>query len=212
MPRLRHLTLPLCGFAVAACLTTTALAGGKKPKAPPTPWGLWKPLVQPGAKWMLYARNASNEPTVTVETYDVRKVGEASVARLRWSLAEKGKKAEELAAGGPIEQVAVTDKGAYVLAKDESDTKIIEALKKPPTYGDPPAAIDSTKHNDGKNIEHRTTKLGRMVCIGYGPAKGAGECENICHGAYCLSPEKGIVALEGTYGPGDEEYAQRGLD
>src|SRR5262245_4709583 len=90
----------LVGVALAVSSVSADPAKPKPPKkakattksGPTPPKGFWKVLVQPKAKWTVAffggekpidASDYHPEP-ITIETYDVRKVGTADVARLRW--------------------------------------------------------------------------------------------------------------------------------
>jgi hypothetical protein len=117
------------GLVAVFLLGMPAEADKKKPAK-----GFWKILVRPGAKWVLNNRideqmGRQSGSSITVETYDVRKVGDADVARLRWSM---GDDTEALKAthAGPITQVAVTSAGLYLLWASMDDKAVAEALKK----------------------------------------------------------------------------------
>src|SRR5690349_7548565 len=71
--------------------------------------GFWKILVKPGARWVLRETIGDKPSTITIETYDVRKVAGADVARLRWTL-QAGKDKQDVgdSASGKYTEVAVT--------------------------------------------------------------------------------------------------------
>src|SRR4051794_34758076 len=81
---------PRCLHAVVIAGVLLALPLPATSKAQPR---FWAPLVAKDARWVL--RNTINPqsgPTeVIVETYDVRTVGDAQVARLRWRYRMGGK-------------------------------------------------------------------------------------------------------------------------
>jgi hypothetical protein len=195
-------------WMIVVCLVCSlAHADDKKP---PTPKGFWKVLVKPGAKWVLRDTIAAEEEkkniiTITVETYDVRKVGSADVARLRWTLrGNKEKRDVGDSDSGKYTQVAVTDGGLYILSADMDDAQIVEALKKKPSRSDPPKSYDGTKKNEGRYL----TFDGDAACMGQGPLPDAGDCPDTCDGRVCISPTKGVTELSGTFSPGVTIFMQ----
>ena len=173
-----------------------AATGSAEPKKPGK--GFWKVLVKKGAKWKLHDKvsEAGKPATLTIETYDVRKVGNADVARLRWTLDDGTAHAIEPAA--PLSQVAVTDAGIYLLWASMDDAKVAAALEKKPSRSDPPKAYEGTKLNEGRYLHIRDG----LVCMGQGPTPDAGDCPDTCDGWVCISATKGIVEVSGTWAPG----------
>lgn len=161
--------------------------------------GFWKVLVTPKAHWVL--RDSSNaKSTITVETYDVRKVGEADVARLRWTYHNEANATEDISGGeGKFSQVAVTAAGLYLLDKADDDAKIAKVIAGKPSRSDPPKPYDGTKLNHGRYLHIRDDQ----VCMGTGPEPGAGDCPDTCDGAVCITTA-GIASLYGTYAPDGE--------
>ena len=163
--------------------------------------GFWKVLVKPNAKWVLRetageAAGKNNANTITVETYDVRKVAGADVARLRWTL----NGGEDMSGiGGQYTQLGVTSAGLYILTAEMDDAKIATRLKDKPSRSDPPKAYMGTKQNHGRYL--RVEDNGN-VCMGEGAEPGAGACEDVCEGYLCISPTDGIVGLFGNWAPG----------
>ncbi len=194
------------GCVVAVLCAAVAVAGADKGPAPAK--GFWKVLVQPGARWVLapHAEERGNTPSekITIETYDVRRVGDGDVARLRWTAVD-GKDAQPYNDGADnlITQVAVTEKGLYLLRADMDDAAVTEALAKAPARSDPPKAYKGTKRNQGRYL--RVAELG-IVCMGWSHVEGDGECEERCEGEVCIAPTDGIVSLDGTYVPQDSYY------
>jgi len=190
---MRNIVLP-CLVLGALCLPAVA-------KEPAAPKGFWKVLVKPNAKWVLHDTIGDDKKaTVTVETYDVRKVGGADVARLRWTMTSgDGKFKEDAALGGSLTptQVAVTAKGIYLLDASMDDAKIQKALKGKPSRSDPPKSYKGTKKNDGRFLRVD----GDVVCMGEEPLPGAGDCEDICEGEVCYSATEGVISLSGTIAP-----------
>jgi hypothetical protein len=164
--------------------------------------GFWRILVKPNAKWVLKQKNADKNPnTITVETYDVRKVGKADVARLRWTYNGEGGKQDLSGQPGKLDQVAVTDAGLYLLTADMDDKKIAKALEGKPSRSDPPKPYKGTTENQGRYLNVN----GGSVCIGEGPLPGAGDCEDVCFAELCMS-DQGIDILQGRWAPNFEIY------
>ncbi len=175
--------------------------------------GIWKSLVKPNAKWTLQATTGDKTKKIVVETYDVRKVGAADVARLRWTLVGKTEKSDiGDSDSGKYTQVAVTDAGLYILSSDMDDAAITEALKKKPSRSDPPKAYEGTKTNKGRFLHLRAINGTDVVCAGVGPMPGAGECEDMCEGEMCVAADKGVVTLNGMWAPENDMFSQKGFE
>jgi hypothetical protein len=145
-------------------------------------------------KWVLHETTSDGTlTTLTIETYDVRKVGKADVARLRWKVDDK-----EIEPTAPLSQVAVTDAGLYLLWAAQDDAKVGDALKKSPSRSDPPKPYDGTKLNEGRYLHLRDG----LVCLGQGPRPGDGDCPDTCDGWVCISATDGIVEVAGNWSPG----------
>jgi hypothetical protein len=190
-------------------LTGLSTAGPAKPARPAK--GFWKILVKPGARWVLapHGEEGADVPTskIAIETYDVRAIGDGTVARLRWTeLDGEDTRPYDDGADDLITQVAVTDKGLYLLRADMDDHAVAEALKKPPSRSDPPKPYKGTKLNRGRYL--RVAELG-VVCMGWHHVEGDGACDERCEGEVCLSATDGIVSLDGTYVPQDSYYLSK---
>jgi hypothetical protein len=192
------------GGLLVAALVLPAVAKD----TPSTNKGFWKVLVKPKAKWVLHQTIGDDKKaTVTVETYDVRTIDGADVARLRWTVVSgDGKYKEDAATGGSQTptQVAVTAKGAYFLTADMDDAKVSKALKGKPSRSDPPKAYKGTKKNSGRYL----TVSGDVVCMGEEPLPGAGDCEDVCEGEVCYSATDGVISMHGTLAPNHDEWAR----
>jgi hypothetical protein len=191
-------------------LQPAAHADGKAAKRKKPAAGFWKALVKPGAKWVLrdtIAEDKAKASTITVETYDVRKVAGADVARLRWTL-RSGSHTEDIGAPemGRYTELAVTKAGLYLLSADMDDAKVAEALARKPSRSDPPKAYAGSKRNQGRFLVIMDETL---VCMGEGPLPGDGECADTCEGQVCISSTAGVVELSGTWAPGVTIFAQR---
>ena len=167
--------------------------------------GVWKSLVQPNQKWLLYSNDVEKghkRSFISAETYDVRKVGTAGVARVRWQL-HAGADVTDYgdSDSGRYTQLAVTDAGVYILSEDMNDAAILEALKKKPSRSDPPKAYKGTKQNEGRYLDISNTPSGPIVCMGQGPKPGDGDCEDTCDGWVCVSPTMGFVELALNFAP-----------
>lgn len=162
--------------------------------------GFWKVLVTPKATWVLHDTVVDKSATVTIETYDVRKIGDADVARVRWTHRWSGGQSD-IGGGGKFTQVAVTSAGLYLLDKDMDDAAVAKALAGKPSRSDPPKAYAGTKLNHGRYL---TVDEG-TVCMGTGPEPGAGDCPDTCDGSVCMTAA-GIVSLDGTYAPNESIF------
>lgn len=194
------------GVSFVALAVTLTSAVADKAGAPAK--GFWKILVQPGAKWVLepHGEDGGNVPTskITIETYDVRKVGNTDVARLRWTEVDgQDTRPYNDGADDLITQVAVSEKGLYLLRADTDDAGVAKALEKAPSRSDPPKPYKGTKRNKGRYL--RIAELG-IVCMGWSHVEGDGECEERCEGEICISATDGIVSADGTYVPQDSYY------
>ncbi|MBL9016001.1 MAG: hypothetical protein JNL83_17570 [Myxococcales bacterium] len=169
----------------------------------------WKILVKPNAKWVLANTTKNDKSTVTIETYDVRRVGDADVARLRvthrWGTGKDDAADNSGASGLPV-QVAVTAKGLYFLNDTKDDAKILAVIAGKPTRSSPPKAYKATKTNKGRYLRID----GDTVCMGEEPLEDAGECADICEGEVCISATDGVVSLHGTMSPNHDDFAQKG--
>jgi hypothetical protein len=188
-------------------MSSSANAEKKKPKS--IGKGFWSVLVKPGAKWVLNETIGEKSASITVETYDVRRVGGADVARLRWTLTQ-GKTKRDIgdSASGKYTELAVTPAGLYILSADMDDAKVALALKKKPSRSDPPKAYQGTKQNQGRYLT--LDPDAGTVCMGEGPEPGAGECPDTCDATLCISATAGIVSLMGNWAPGVSIFEQAG--
>jgi hypothetical protein len=175
--------------------------------------GFWKVLVTANAKWELVDTIADDKKKagkIVVETYDVRKVGGADVARLRWKAFDSTGAAEDFSCSGCYTQVAVTSAGMFIVSDAKDDKQIEASLKKDkPSRSDPPKAYKGTKQNDGRYLAVREGSP-LLVCYGEGPLPDAGECADVCFAEICVSAEKGVVSIEGTWAPNYSIYEQAG--
>lgn len=198
----------------AAAVVVLALAlvhGGAdaKPKKKPSK-DFWKVLVKPGAKWKL-DNTTIDDPkyknSILVETYDVRKVGDADVARIRWTHVQAdGSKVDigDTANGKPT-QVAVTDKGLFLLNATNDDAKVAERLKEKPSRSTPPKAYEGNKKNGGRYL---SISDDGVVCMGEAP-RSPDQCEDTCDGWVCISETDGVTEVSGTMAPNLDHFASK---
>jgi hypothetical protein len=162
--------------------------------------GFWKVLVKPGAKWVLHD-NLGHGGDLTIETYDVRTIGKAQVARLRWTLGDDAEALKYTHAPG-LTQLAVSDEGLYMMWAAWDDAKVAEALKKKPSRSDPPKPYKATQLNEGRSLSID----GDVVCMGYSPASGC-ESEGCDGGEVCVDSD-GFTLISNVYAPGGGEYVR----
>lgn len=164
----------------------------------------WRILVKPGGKWILYLAQKDKldeELALTINTYDVRKVAGADVARLRGAINTPQPDDFDLQ---PFSQVAVTAAGIYLLRANMNDAMIAEALKHEPSFPDPPKAAHKT---DGVKDEFVELHDNAIVCVGFrGPPHA---CIDYCSAEMCVSATEGIVRLSGAWAPFDHQFAQK---
>ncbi len=196
---------------VVIALGTADAKPKKSAKHEPAPGkGFWRVLVQKGAKWTLRMEAEGDMSSdyhpqpITIETYDVRRVGDADVARLRWRQGDGDDSPLAGTHAPPLDQFAVTAQGLYLLSADMDDAKIAAALKGKPARSDPPKPYKGTKLNEGRFLEIRDG----LVCMGQGPTPDDPPCDDVCEGAVCISATDGIVRLEGNWAPQMFDYAQ----
>lgn len=183
-------------FVIA--MSGIASGGGKKPGK-----DFWNILVTPKAKWVLHDPNAGTDAlrksaVVTVESYDVRTVGKAKVARLRWT--HEDSEGHSTFGGGQLQptQVAVTRDGLYLLDEAMDDAAVAVALEKKPARSSPPVAYKGTKKNGGRYLRVD----GADVCIGQRPPPGSPPCEDLCESEVCFSATAGVISISGFDAPG----------
>jgi hypothetical protein len=191
----------IVGLAVAI----VGARGDAEPKKKPGK-GFWKILVKSGAKWTM-RNQLQKDDTLTVETYDVRELAGAQVARLRWTV-KRGNGSDDAEAlkythAIGLTQLAVTDAGLYLLWAGMDDAKVTEALKGKPARSDPPKPYKGTKLNEGRYLEIDDDR----VCMGQNPI----DCNDCDGGAMCVSASAGIVSVTGTWAPVQGEVVKDGL-
>ncbi len=190
------------GLAMVSALGATTAADG------PAKHGVWQPLVQAHARWLLRdTGTVQNADTIAVETYDVRKIGGADVARLRWVL-QQGTRHRDVGAslaGGRFTQLAVTPRGLYLLSASMDDAKVARALAAAPTWRDPPDAVEPASSGDGSFV--RVDRSG-LVCVGHVAAEGACDGETgLCEGELCVDAG-GVARIAGSWAPGNATFAR----
>ncbi len=201
---------PLVAFLALACAIGTVQADTKtkppaKKKVVPGK-EFWKILVKPGAKWVLRdSDDKSGKEQIVVETYDQRKVGDADVARIRWTHIKPDGTKEDIGAteSGKPTQVAVTAKGLFLLNKENDDTKVAERLKGKPSRSSPPKSYKGTKTNQGRYL---TINDEGIVCMGEAPTDENFQCEDVCDAWICISPTDGVTELAHNWAPGQRQF------
>lgn len=208
--------------SIAVCAALAACGGKARDGGLPSgrgagaaPAGFWRVLVQPNATWRLAEiSGGDDEPTeIVVETVEVRRVGDAEVARLRWTHRFPGGEADAADQGLPG-QVAVTPAGVWFLGGDLDDERVAAALAaNPPSQPDPPVEVKRQSRADGDYVTLRATREGeRVVCVGEEPGPGSGDCDDICHAELCVAERGGVVSVEGLWAPGEAIFVQKGYE
>jgi hypothetical protein len=201
----------LSGLVLVALSAAPAYADAKKKpavKAKTPGKDFWKVLVKPNAKWVLTTSDDKSNKVI-VETYDVRKVGDADVARVRWTHQYKGGK-DDIGStdSGKFTQVAVTAKGLYLLNKENDDAAVAKRLEGKPSRSSPPKEYKGTKTNGGRYLSINK-EAGGVVCMGEGPiGDDAPDCEDVCDAFVCVD-ESGITELSGLWAPNYDHFTSK---
>jgi hypothetical protein len=179
-----------------------AMSGAVRAESKKPDKDFWKILVTPKAKWILHESNpsdpAAKSATVTVTTYDVRTIGKAQVARIRWTHKD-GTTETEFGGGAMLPtQVAVTREGLYLLDADMDDAVVAIALKKKPARSAPPKPYKGTKQNGGRYLSIQ----GAEVCMGWARLAADGPCEDVCESEVCFDATAGVTSITGFEAPG----------
>lgn len=149
-----------------------------------------------------------------IETYDMRKLGGADVARLRWTLVwgkgEKGRGNCDTCAEGLFTQLAVTPAGLYILDARMTDAAVESALKGKPSRSEPPKPYKATKQNEGRYLRREDRAGESLVCMGWEALPGAPPCDDTCFGELCISAKNGPVDLNGTWAPENGVFVRDG--
>jgi hypothetical protein len=120
---------------------------------------------------------------------------------LRWTL-QRGDEKQDVGDGnhGRYTQIAVTQRGLYLLDADQDDEAVGTALSRNPSRSDPPTPYEGTAKNEGRFLTLEQTGLGVVACLGQGslPFKPWKRSEL---GKLCVSPRHGIVEVVGVYAP-----------
>jgi hypothetical protein len=191
---------------VVVLLASGAVAAKTPPPAPPAKprpsTSVWEPLVQPSVRYRLFSEQ-DRDRFVELETYDVRVVKDARVARLRWSHVN-GDARSPLGNSLPS-QVAVTKRGVWWLTDRADDKQVAEALRRKPDLADPP--------RPRTDDEGYVRQDGDVVCMGVGLPPGTGKCEvEPCHAEVCFAAGRGPVSLSGNYAPGGLTFTAPAVD
>ena len=203
--------------ASSASLTPTSTVSHTSNAAASGPVdGFWKVLVRPKARWVLKStfKSEGRQDQVIVETYDVRKLGGADVARLRWThVWGKGKSGRgncDTCAEGLFTQLAVTPAGLYILDARMTDAAVENALKGKPSRSEPPRPYKGTKQNEGRYLRREDRAGESLVCMGWEALPGAPSCDDTCFGELCISAKNGPVDLNGTWAPENGFFVRDG--
>jgi len=179
----------------------------------PTGESVWKALVTPGACWTLpnvKDGKPSTDDVIIVENYDARRVGDAEVAKLRFTRVSPGN--EEIVSDREHlpGQIAVTKAGVWFFDRKLDDQTIGREMKKPPTYAERPRDLAPSKAGKWQFVRQTKTAKGPIACIGHEQPRADGGCEDTCAGMVCFSSTAGVVLLDGTASPNLERFTQSG--
>lgn len=175
----------------------------------PTEGTAWRALVQPGACFTLKNMGQAGKAgppgdVLVVESYDVRRVDDAEVARLRVTHATPTEQAAANGLADVPEQIAVTAKGAWVLDKKADDAAITKAMSKAPTWPAEPRPGEATKASKWSFAKHGHNAKGDVLCVGHDKPKA--ECTEACASLVCVSVASGVVMVEGASSPTGDTF------
>ncbi|MDI3288727.1 hypothetical protein [Polyangium sp. 15x6] len=211
--------VPVASVTAAPAAAPPPVAAGQKMACPPalpvlkTESTVWGPLVRRGACWTLlnHTKGAPDyDDTLLVMPWNVRKVGKADVAQLKYTLG-RNSSAHESPDDVLPKQVAVTDQGVWFLPADADDAAITAALRKPPTHAAKPKTFEPTQENGYTFVREAKTSGGPIVCAGHAIPPAQGNCGDKCNAMVCFSASNGVVIVEGTAAPASGVYAQNGF-
>jgi hypothetical protein len=172
---------------------------GPLPAAPPVPRP-WATLVRPDARWELVGDGGAH---LTVETDDVRAIGDAQVARLRGLIDGD---VVDMGRHGLPAQVAVTAAGIWFLDGDDDDAAIAHTIATtPPTYADVPALTEPSAVDFARVWR---TGAGVAYCVGHRDPQR--DCEPDTCNMACFAPDAGVVLLTGDDAPRGYMFSQAG--
>jgi hypothetical protein len=156
--------------------------------------------VRAGARWTLTDGGAAR---VEVRTFDVRRVGDADVARVSWTTVpadvDPSWSADE--AGLPT-QLAVSSRGVWFLRASQDDAAVARAIAGAPTWPALPEERGATA-DDIRFARFVERSTGRTLCVGddevvrHPAVEGGGDG----WGDLCVAPGVGLVGLEGNRAP-----------
>ncbi len=189
--------VPLAMTSVLAASLGAAGAYGR-----PLPKGRLAALARPGATWTLpvhdppapWGPDAAPTPaSVTVTVTSVRTLGQARVATLTWTTPGPDGP-EPITLNGVPDQLAFTRRGVYAFAPATTDARLVAALKRRPTFADPPRAARVYQRPDGTFAFAPADRAGAL-CVGFGatdPTCG----DDPCYAWICLD-EHGVIGVGG---------------
>lgn len=210
MRRLAPLAMLLALPLLAAAKPAKSVGSAKPPAPAPRSPSVWEPLVLPGARFVLLGAPPPSSPSslpttstpgprIVVESYDVRVVHGAKVARLRWVVEDNG--ARSPMGNSLPTQIAVTKRGAWLLTDRLDDKGVTAALARKPTFADPPRLVENDDGYVRRSGADGGSGEGDGVCIGIGTPPSKPCPAGVCHAEYCLAPGIGLTSMSGNYTP-----------
>jgi hypothetical protein len=201
-------------ITVALCVITTACGGSaKRSTENPSNTGstqgverFWDVLESKGARWELNDAVGEGGDKLIVTVASVESKGDHVIVELKWTHIYEGGESES---NGP-QRLAISPRGIWLIDGME-DAELAAALRAPAVFAEPPVEIDDMTREDGKYVRVDTRGDEKVVCLGEGPAPGAGECEDVCYAEMCVAEKSGIVGVEGLWAPNYGMYEQDGF-
>ncbi|KAB2896541.1 MAG: hypothetical protein F9K40_14300 [Kofleriaceae bacterium] len=163
---------------------------------------LWAPVMKPGAIFTFNDRMPDGPTpeefnTVEATVDEVKEIEGGKVAMLSWTI-----DGEPLEASNLPRAIFVTASGV----RFQSD------LTGEPTEDQWPATTATADLDKGDySLYIHDGQLAGERCYGLGPAKDAGECEDVCFAEVCVHPKHGLTGGSGTWWPDFGEFQRRDL-
>ena len=175
----------------------------------PTEGAAWRAVVQPGACFTLKNVGVAGKAgppgdVLVIESYDVRRVDDAEVARLRVTHATPTEQGGVSGLPDLPQQLAVTSKGVWMLDRKVDDPGVTKALGKGPTYAADPRSQEPTKANKYAFVRKGHNAKGDVICVGRDQPKP--ECTEACTSMVCFSVQSGVVLVEGAASPTGDTF------
>lgn len=180
-----------CGGAASTATSPAGSRAGTTNAHDPSGSSLWDPVFVDGAVRNLESDMGEDTAGLSVETTDVRTIGDYQVARLRWTggdddgpvMVVRGAAGVQLVSPGDLEE-GVADNDDALLAK------IAQGWFMPETPATGPHGWRVYQAADSA-----------AMCFEAGPEPDAGDCDDVCSAWLCVTPGVGITEVGARWAP-----------